>query len=522
MAKTNMLDEGSSSISPTVSSVTDLPIPSQKSTGDLKGKTPQLLRKPSRIKHRPQDDIEVQSLSQGEDVLRQLENGHSAFQVNLASRTKPRSVHLTDLPIEVQETILDHLAGSLISTAHVRHFEVWVPIWEMKAGRRTAQIPSLPGAFSPRLDAVTGYAVPSSPRTIPDSNDMSLTFQQASQNATLEDIFFYACALFPEACVLTIEGGQGKRSPMIKAFRTWDQPPCSKSVSPKIKSLALRNHRQSLRLPVHPKIGTVVIKGAWNIIRFAPDFDHIAAALPNLREWHCIYAKPKVIAYRALCTIMRSPPPTLLHLNICLDSLCSKPCTFPEKWRAAYREQDLCHQMGLLAPHLESLSFTGRVCGQLFRTAGDVGAAMRDVPKLKSVDLIVRNCCRDSSRWNESTGIYNLAFIAAFTGLVTEAVRSLVFLPQLNFLRIRFIDLDSQNPLLNPYFHLQGTTVTGIWNEEILSKVREARPEARFEGLEYCEQGWGSRGMVGERGVGGGRPRSICVDTYALIIEAAV
>lgn len=112
-----MLEEGGSSISPTVSSVTDLPIPSQKSTGDLKGRTPPLLRKPSRIKHRPQDDIEVQSLSQGEDVLLSpSDNDRLTFHAILASRTKPRSVHLTDLPIEVQEGIIDHLAGNLLST----------------------------------------------------------------------------------------------------------------------------------------------------------------------------------------------------------------------------------------------------------------------------------------------------------------------------------------------------------------------------------------------------------------------
>ena len=115
-----MLNEEPPSISQTVSSVTDLPIPSQKAARDNQqktssSKTPPLLRRSSRIKHRPQDDIEVQSLLQGDDTLRQdLEDASVAYLEKLSLLTQPRSVRLTELPVEVQEGVIDHLAGHLI------------------------------------------------------------------------------------------------------------------------------------------------------------------------------------------------------------------------------------------------------------------------------------------------------------------------------------------------------------------------------------------------------------------------
>ena len=105
--------------------------------------------------------------------------------------------------------------------------------------------------------------------------------------------------------------------------------------------------------------------------------------------------------------------------------------------------------------------------------------------------------------------------------------------PGLKYLRIRFLDLDSPNPLLNPYFHLQGERVTGIWNEEILHLLKIARPRAEYECLDVGVSGVG-RDLHGE-GTGfmdtsllgglvplprGGRPKSMCVDAYGALAEA--
>ncbi|KAL9039228.1 MAG: hypothetical protein Q9214_004963, partial [Letrouitia sp. 1 TL-2023] len=275
----------------------------------------------------------------------------------------------------------------------------------------------VPNALSPRFQDVL-IGTQTNLRPALELNDMALTFQQASQNATLEEIFFYACALFPAAYALTIEGGQGKRSPMVQPFRDPWNPNHPLESHEVIFGDGSSCFKERLpKLPIHPNIGTLVLKGAWNIIRQPSDFNTIVEALPNLREWHCLYAKPKTEAYKTLCTLIRSPPPTLHHLNICLDGLCGKPSSFPEKWRSAYDSHHLCAELGTLAPNLESISFTGRVCGSLFKTAVASALRMRDPPILKSVDLIVRNCCRGSSLWNDGTGIYNLDFIAAFTRL---------------------------------------------------------------------------------------------------------
>lgn len=116
-----VLDKESASISHTVSSVTDLPIPSQKAARDSQEKpspkTPPVLRRPSRIKHRPQDDIEVQSLLQGDDTMREdLGDVNSGYLARLSLETQAHSIHLAELPVEVQQGVIDHLAGYMQGT----------------------------------------------------------------------------------------------------------------------------------------------------------------------------------------------------------------------------------------------------------------------------------------------------------------------------------------------------------------------------------------------------------------------
>lgn len=593
-----MLHEGPPSISHTVSSVTDLPIPSQKTARDSQqktsAKTPPLLRRPSRIKHRPQDDIEVQSLLQGDDTLRQdLEDANVAYLEKLALLTQPHFVRLTELPVEVQEGVIDHLAGHMIgittfsaitpngsrnwSTAmrhprrkqlsdlalvsktwrgliqerlyrhikvkgtyagfaecrawfthhkhlrpHVRHFEVWMPVWEVKACRRETDIPPIPSAFTTRPD-MRNRGHGRAAVVIQEITDMTQAFQQASHNVTLHDIFRHMQDLFPEAYALTIEGGHGKRTPLIKAY----PPKADDSATQYPVSLG---NTSNDTLAVNPNIGSLVLKGAWNIVREPYDFYNLKSALPNLREYHCTYAKPKIQAYAAMCCIMKCFPSTINHLNICLEGLTSKPSSTPEKWRKLYAEYHICNDIGRLLPKLETLSYTGRICSSLFKTALDVAEKSRDTSNLKSVDLIVRNCCRPNGcGYNDATGIYQIDFINAFKTLVLEAVRSLSFFSSLHYLRIRFLDLDSPNPLLNPYFHLQGNKVTGIWNDEILTLLRAARPDAEYEGLDFADCGTKRGDRFAEHILGGlvplprgGRPKSMNVDAYAALAESRI
>ena len=314
---------------------------------------------------------------------------------------------------------------------------------------------------------------------------------------------------------MTIEGGHCKKPPRIQHFRN---PSLTTTMSSSQANPLRLLSKSRNRLPILPNITTLVLKGAWNIIRQDSDFDTIARAVPNLREWHCAYAKPKTESYNAMCAILKNFPRPINHINICHEGLYGKQSFDLPKWRKAYPANHICQNLGRLAPQFESLSYTGRICSCLFSTAVNALKNERDNSRLKSIDLIVKNCCRDGTAWDDTTGIYSWAFIKLFTALVVAAVRCLKVYPALISLRIRFIDLDSPCPLLNPYFHLKGDTVSGIWNDEILSLLKDARPGAAYEGLGLVD------GLGGAEGIGDGRelrsrPKSICVQTYAALAE---
>ena len=334
-------------------------------------------------------------------------------------------------------------------------------------------------------------------RTPQEVENINQAYQLASSNSTLDEIFGCVSCLFPEACILTIEGGHCKKPPMIQQFRTSKQ--CS--ANQKLSEL--------------PKIRTLILKGAWNVMREDTHFVTLKNALPNLREWHTTYAKPKTKAYRLISSIVPHIPATLTHLNLCLEGFYSKDTVASVKMRQLQLSHHLCRGLGRLLPQLEAFTFTGRVCSCLFATAVACADKLHK-PRLKSIDLIVKNCCRDPNTWNDGTGIHNWGFIKAFEALVVASVRSLEAYPELTFLRIRFIDLDSPCPLLNPYFQLQRNICSGIWNDDILSALNATRPRASFSNL---GEELGLRGLDKEgRTVVGWpviRPKSIKVASYA-------
>ena len=387
---------------------------------------------------------------------------------------------------------------------YVRHAEVWVPIYEKRSDSRAALQPFIPSL----LTLVEGGAVNA-------SNDLKLAYQLASQNSTLEEIFALAKFVFPDACILSLEGGHCKKPPMIQHFR-----------NPSLT--ATKSAPQGL--PSLPNIRTLVLKGSWNLMREESHFLTITSALPNLREWQCSYAKPKVGAYTTICSSLRHFPPTLVHLNLCLEGFYYKEPTSPFKcfkWRQLYPENHICHDLARITPQLESLTYTGRTCSSFFTTAVHSASQMRGIPRLKSLDFVVKNCCRHASTdsWNESAGIHNWGFIKAFEAVVAAGVKSLQTFTRLNFLRVRYIDLDSPCPLLNPYFQMQGSTCTGLWNEDIITSLDLGRPGARFE--ELSEQtDWGRRRSTsptsGEMAFWPrGRPKSMRAESYLVLSDSA-
>lgn len=302
-------------------------------------------------------------------------------------------------------------------------------------------------------------------RTTQEVENINQAYQLASSNATLDEIFGAVSCLFPSAIVLTIEGGHCKKPPMIRQFR---HPTTN----------------DSQQLPYLPGIRTLVLKGAWNIMREDIHFSTLKTALPNIREWHTIYAKPKTKAYAFMSATIRHIPSTLTHLNICLEGFYNKEPLSPQKMRQLQLSHHLCRDLSRILPQLEALTFTGRVCGALFTSLGAGTTEKIRKPRLQSLDLIVKNTCRtDPSITSDITGIHNYPFILTFEALVLSATNALSRLPVLEFLRIRYIDLDSPCPLLNPYFQLKENRCSGIWSDEILAAVSRGRPEAIWGSL---------------------------------------
>ena len=134
---------------------------------------------------------------------------------------------------------------------------------------------------------------------------------------------------------------------------------------------------------------------------------------------------------------------------------------------------------------------------------------MRDKSRLKSIDLFVRNVCRDTSGLEEGPSIYNWSFIQAFERLVLEAIPSLDGFPELRYVRIRFLDLDSPRPLLNPYWQYENNLATGVWSWKIVDALVATARKPRHEPLSGEEFS-----RVGASGWTGGRPKNLFVGSY--------
>ena len=374
--------------------------------------------------------------------------------------------------------------------AHVRHIEFWVPVWEPRILQRSDRPgrPCTPGTarHSGRLLLMTPMETP---RILQQSLEpLNSAYRLSSQNSTLEELFSCVQCLFQSACILTIEGGHCKKPPMIQHFR---------------------EDRPSPRLPELSGIRTLVLRGAWNVIRQDSDFHTISKALPNVCEWHATFVKAKARTYVMMYKILQNFPTNLTHLNICLEGFFHKKPIAISKIREIQEEHHLCQALGRIVPQLVNLTLTGRICSCLFTAAIEASTKIRK-PRLKSIDIIPKNCCRSLGPWADGSGISNWGFVQAFEALVVAATRSLSYFPELDFLRIRYIDLDAPCPLMSPYFQLRGNECTGIYSDSILSYLALARPYATFAGF---TDGLGIMSWPGDRQTH--KPKAFNVSHYA-------
>lgn len=388
---------------------------------------------------------------------------------------------------------------------YVRHIEFWVPIWQRRGGARDIKDPSSTTLIDMAVDLGVGSVMQFGPprNAVQPLEPISEVYCLSSRKSTLEELFDCVASLFQTACILTIEGGHCKRSPMIDFFR---------------HGLQKYPHLAPL-----PGIQTLILRGTWNIIREPHHFQAIAAALPSLKEWHSAYTKPKVGGYRSMYKIVQQMPPAICRLNLSLDGFYSSKSIDVDKFQDVMKHHHLCKALGAVLPRFEAVTMSGRFCKALFEDALQAAKGHRDI-RLKSVDLVVKNCCRPKDQWNDGAGYNNWGFICAFEELVVAATAALSRYKNLNYLRIRFVDLDAPCPLLNPYFHMTQTECTGIWNEEILSNVTKARmrvvPVDLDESFDTTYATPGPTGVLVEYPTR--RPKSIKVASYAAFSDASV
>jgi hypothetical protein len=111
-------------------------------------------------------------------------------------------------------------------------------------------------------------------------------------------------------------------------------------------------------------------------------------------------------------------------------------------------------------------------------------------------------------------------FIYIFESMIIGAVQGLASMPHLDYIRIRYIDLDSTCPLLNPYFQLSNNECTGLWSNDILTALQAARPNVHYVELAdgiYPQYGKNNQivGAIYPRT----RPQSINTAMYKIIAD---
>lgn len=326
---------------------------------------------------------------------------------------------------------------------HVKHVELWFAVFQPKKNALALSSSVLPPVT---IDGLTNasYVIP-------------------TDNCSLEEAFYFVSTTLPAVCVLTLEGGERKKAPRVRHH------------------ILEEGHEKPL--PKIAPVRTLVCKGQWNLIRSDDDFDAIVYALPNLQEWHGNYSKAKSKSYLCMAAILPKLPQGLTSLSLNLEGVeYRRELSFPAYFLKVSNTLHFCTKLAEAAPSLEHFAYTGRVCRQFF----DLLARLVDprTTRLKSIDLTVRNCCRHVVHWNESgSGITDMNFINAFEQLVLAGIRALGRLKAVEYLRIRYVDLDSPVPPLNPYFILRDGWCSGVWSDAIVAELNRTRPDAQFEDL---------------------------------------
>ncbi|KYK57574.1 hypothetical protein DCS_04585 [Drechmeria coniospora] len=352
--------------------------------------------------------------------------------------------------VDYVEDAIVHFATRQHLAPYVKHVEIWFPVFQPMYGPlATSAAMTLPTVTSSGLTNAT-YALP-------------------SDNCTLEEVFRFITLILPEAQVLTLEGGERRKAPMVAHFNN---------------KRGQDTHAAKALRPIQ-SVRTLVTGGQWNLMRAKEDMANIMQALPNLEEWQASYSRPKSKSYITLSEYIEALPPRVKRLNLCMENDYRRESLTPSFYTKVIMRTHICCGLGQIVPQLEHFSYTGRVCHVMFDQAARLGNPVES--RLRSVDLTVKNCCRDVDHPHDfvgsGSGIHEMGFIDSFELLVVSAIRFLEKHKLLQFLRIRFVDLDSLLPPLNPYFMLQQGKCTGVWSNAIIAEMARVRPSATFAEL---------------------------------------
>ncbi|KAF5009069.1 hypothetical protein FDECE_4692 [Fusarium decemcellulare] len=348
--------------------------------------------------------------------------------------------------IDCLEDALIHFALNDHLQSYVKHIEIWFPVFQPTYG---------PVALSNTLTLPT----------VTMEGLTNATYTLPGNNCTLEQVFQFVGQSLPQARVLTLEGGERRKAPRVLHFP-------EQRIDPAI-------HKP---LPILDSVQTLVTRGQWNLMRDNQDFATVLNALPSLVEWQGSYSKPKSKSYITMSEFVPQLPHHITNLSLCLESDYRREGVMPAFYCKVVQKTHICVKMAEALPSLEHFSYTGRVCHHFFEMA--IRSTDPRTSKLKTIDLTVKNCCRHLTSFHDSgSGIQDMGFIDAFEKLVVSAIRSLEKLKQVVFLRIRFVDLDSVLPPLNPFFVMRNKACSGVWSERILSEMGRVRPDVTFTEL---------------------------------------
>ncbi|KAI5467569.1 hypothetical protein BGZ63DRAFT_346180 [Mariannaea sp. PMI_226] len=344
--------------------------------------------------------------------------------------------------IDCLEDAMLHFTKYQHLQSYVKHIEIWFPVFQPTYG---------PVALSNTLSLPT----------VTMEGLTNATYTLPGNNCTLEEVFLFVSQALPQARVLTLEGGERRKAPQVLHFQ-------EQRINPGFRKA----------LPVLESVQTLVTRGQWNLTRQEEDFATILESLPSLAEWQSSYSKPKSKSYITMSDFLPRLPHHISNLSLCLESDYRREAVVPAFYSKVVRKTHICIQMAEALLNLENFAYTGRICHHFFEVAMQL--ADPRTTKLKSIDLTIKNCCRIGDFQESGSGIQDMGFIDAFERLVIAGIRSLEKFKELTYLRIRFVDLDSILPPLNPFFILRNNVCAGVWSDRILMELARVRPRASF------------------------------------------